>query len=727
MAEPYLFPVSILKDIEPWLTEYFAYQRFHIQPEIEQAFEAKYHRVEDFLKVNNEHINHIPHIHLAECDNQFLDKLEAIINKYSPFENEEKIYCCLWIASVLYRKYDNFGKDHSNFDIDYLEQRDMFDQYSKHIRPEMLKLLTFLKGHITTTNKQTGFQTPLPIRIEAGAERIEIDNTAGWFVGALEEYLHTFLGVENKEEVNAYILETSKKSSMDRTELNKGKTGVEIKGIKAINPINGKEVPIFLGDFVLGDYGTGAVMAVPSHDQRDFEYAKEHNLEMVEVISGGDTSVKAFEKHDYLGKGCKLVNSEEFTGMTVEEAKEAITNKLEKEGIARRVNNYKMRDWIFSRQRFWGEPIPMIYCDKCGWEPMDEKDLPLLLPDIAEYEPTDTGESPLAKIDSFVNTTCPKCGGPAKRETDTMPNWAGSSWYFLRYMDPHNDKEFASMDAMKYWNRVDWYNGGMEHTARHLLYARFWVQMLYNFGLVPKKEMIWTRVSHGMVLGDNNEKMSKSKGNVINPDDIVNDYGADTLRVYEMFMGDYEQDAPWSTDSLKGCKRFIDRVIRLKDKVTTEEEYSKDLEVIINKSIKKVGYDLTHMAYNTAVSTLMILVNAYDEKETITKGDYRVLLDLLNPIAPHITEELNESLGYTPICDRAWPTYDEEKTIDNEIDIAVQVNGKVRDTIRIKKDSSKEELEELAMNSEVIKKWLEGKEIVKVICVPNRIVNIVIR
>ena len=533
--------------------------------------------------------------------------------------------------------------------------------------------------------------------------------------------------VENKEEVNAYILETSKKSSMDRTELNKGKTGVEIKGIKAINPINGKEVPIFLGDFVLGDYGTGAVMAVPSHDQRDFEYAKCHNIEMIQVIDGRDTTLCAFEKNDYLGKGCKLINSCEFDGLTVEEAKPKITEKLVNMGIARKVNNYKMRDWIFSRQRFWGEPIPMINCPKCGWVPMDEKDLPLLLPDIAEYEPTDDGESPLAKITDWVNCKCPKCGGNAKRETDTMPNWAGSSWYFLRFMDPHNDKEFASMDAMKYWNRVDWYNGGMEHTARHLLYARFWVQMLYNFGLVPKKEMIWTRVSHGMVLGDNNEKMSKSKGNVINPDDIVNDYGADTLRVYEMFMGDYEQDAPWSTDSLKGCKRFIDRVIRLKDKVTTEEEYSKDLEVIINKSIKKVGYDLTHMAYNTAVSTLMILVNAYDEKETITKGDYRVLLDLLNPIAPHITEELNESLGYTPICDRAWPTYDEEKTIDNEIDIAVQVNGKVRDTIRIKKDSSKEELEELAMNSEVIKKWLEGKEIVKVICVPNRIVNIVIR
>ena len=533
--------------------------------------------------------------------------------------------------------------------------------------------------------------------------------------------------VENKEEVNEYIKDTSKKSGMERTELNKGKTGVEIKGIKAINPINGKEVPIFLGDFVLGDYGTGAVMAVPSHDQRDFEYAKEHNLEMVEVISGGDTSVKAFEKHDYLGKGCKLINSEEFTGMTVEEAKEAITNKLEKEGIARRVNNYKMRDWIFSRQRFWGEPIPMIYCDKCGWVPMNEEDLPLLLPDVAEYEPTDTGESPLAKIDSFVNTTCPKCGGPAKRETDTMPNWAGSSWYFLRFMDPHNDNEFASMSAMKYWDKVDWYNGGMEHTARHLLYARFWVQMLYNFGLVPKKEMIWTRVSHGMVLGDNNEKMSKSKGNVINPDDIVNDYGADTLRVYEMFMGDYEQDAPWSTDSLKGCKRFIDRVIRLKDKVTDSEEYSEDLEVIINKSIKKVGYDLTHMAYNTAVSTLMILVNAYDEKTSITKGDYKVLLDLLNPIAPHITEELNESLGYTPICDREWPSYDEDKTIDNVIDIAVQVNGKVRDTIRIKKDSSKEELEKIAMNSDIIKKWIDGKEVVKVISVPNRIVNIVIK
>jgi leucyl-tRNA synthetase len=533
--------------------------------------------------------------------------------------------------------------------------------------------------------------------------------------------------VENKEEVLSYIEETKKKSNMDRSELNKGKSGCEVKGIKAINPVNDKEVPIFLGDFVLGDYGTGAVMAVPSHDQRDFEYAKEHNLEMIQVIDGRDTSDMAFEKHDYLGKGCKLINSEEFTGMTVEEAKEAITKKLEQKGIARRVNNYKMRDWIFSRQRFWGEPIPMINCPKCGWVPMDEKDLPLLLPDVAEYEPTDNGESPLAKIEDWVNCKCPKCGGPAKRETDTMPNWAGSSWYFLRFMDAHNDSEFVSMDAMKYWKRVDWYNGGMEHTARHLLYARFWVQFLYNIGLVPNKEMIWTRVSHGMVLGSNNEKMSKSKGNVINPDDIVNEYGADTLRVYEMFMGDYEQDAPWSTDSLKGCKRFIDRIIRLKDKVIPKDNYSADLEVLINKSIKKVEYDLLHMAYNTAVSTLMILVNAYDEKETITKADYEVLLTLLNPVAPHITEELNEELGNKPICESSWPKYDENKTIDLEKTIGVQVNGKIRASITINIDDSEDLVKEKAMKEPNIIKFTEGKEIVKIIVVKGKIVNIVVK
>ena len=533
--------------------------------------------------------------------------------------------------------------------------------------------------------------------------------------------------VENKEEVLKYIEETSKKSNMDRTELNKDKTGCIVKGIKAINPVNGKEVPVFLGDFVLGDYGTGAVMAVPSHDQRDFEYAKKHNLEMIQVIEGRETETCAFEKNDYLGKGCKLINSEEFTGLTVEDAKKEITKKLVNEGIAKEVSNYKMRDWIFSRQRFWGEPIPMVHCEKCGWVPLKESDLPLMLPDVAEYEPTDNGESPLAKITSWVNTTCPNCGAPAKRETDTMPNWAGSSWYFLRFMDAHNDNEFASMNAMKYWEKVDWYNGGMEHTARHLLYARFWVQFLYNIGLVPHKEMIWTRVSHGMVLGANNEKMSKSKGNVINPDDIVKEFSADILRVYEMFMGDYEQDVPWSTESLKGCKRFIEKVIRLKDKVVDNSSYTKELEVIINKTIKKVENDLTTMRYNTAVSSLMILTNAYDEKETITKEDYHLLLTLLNPIAPHITEELNEMLGYNPICESTWPKYDEEKTIDKTKEIGVQVNGKLRSSIKINSDDSKETIESIALNDEKIKKNILDKEIVKVIVVPNKIVNIVVK
>ena len=529
--------------------------------------------------------------------------------------------------------------------------------------------------------------------------------------------------VQNKEEVQKYIDETAKKSNMDRTDLNKGKTGCILQGITAINPVNGKEVPIFLGDFVLGDYGTGAVMAVPSHDQRDFEYAVEHNLEMIQVIDGRDTSKEAFEKQDYLNKGCKLINSEEFTGLTVEEAKKEITKKLVDMGVAREVNNYKMRDWIFSRQRFWGEPIPMVYCEKCGWQPMKEEDLPLLLPDVAKYEPTENGESPLANITSWVNTTCPHCGGKAKRETDTMPNWAGSSWYFLRFMDPHNNKEFASMNAMKYWKQVDWYNGGMEHTARHLLYARFWVQFLYNIGLVPRKEMIWTRVSHGMVLGSNNEKMSKSKGNVINPDDIIKEYGADTLRLYEMFMGDYTQDAPWSTDSLRGCKRFIDKVIRLKNKVVDGDSYSPKLEPIINKTIKKVQGDLTRMAYNTAVSSLMILANSFEEAPSITKEDYHLLLTLLNPIAPHITEELNQEFGFKPICESSWPEYDESKTIDSEIEIPVQINGKLKGTIKVANDSDEETVKALAHKE--LAELLDGKTIVKEIYVKNKIFNIV--
>ncbi|MDD6879314.1 MAG: leucine--tRNA ligase [bacterium] len=588
-------------------------------------------------------------------------------------------------------------------------------------------------GQINWIGKSSGVE--LDIEIEGGGKFsvfttcIETVYGITFFVIAPDGKLIKELmpRVENKKEVNDYIAETAKKSDMDRTELNKGKTGCEIKGIKAINPVNGKKVPIFLGDFVLGNYGTGAVMAVPTHDQRDFEYAIEHNLEMIQVIDGADVSEKAFEKSDYLGKNCKLINSEEFTGLTVEEAKEAITKMLEEKGIARKVNNYKMRDWIFSRQRFWGEPIPMINCPKCGWVPMNEEDLPLLLPDVAEYEPTDDGESPLAKITEWVNCKCPNCGEDSKRETDTMPQWAGSSWYFLRFMDAKNNKEFASMDAMKYWGKVNWYNGGMEHTARHLLYARFWVQMLYNFGYVPHKEMIDVRVSHGMVLGSDNQKMSKSKGNVINPDDIVNEYGADTLRLYEMFMGDYQQDAPWNIDSLKGCRRFLDRIERLGTKLNNEKGITN--EILVNKSIQKVENDLTTLKFNTAVSTLMILLNEFDSyKNGITKDEYRIMLILLNPIAPHISEELNEmyNLG-KPICESSWPKYDLSKTVDTNLNIGVQVNGKVRATITITLDEDEESIKTKALAEENVKKFIDGKEIIKIIIIKGKIVNIVVK
>ena len=525
---------------------------------------------------------------------------------------------------------------------------------------------------------------------------------------------------DKKEEVNKYIEDCKLKNDMERTELNKDKTGV-FTGAYAVNPVSGKEIPIWISDYVLASYGTGAIMAVPAHDTRDYEFAKKFGLEIIPVLDGGNVDTEA-----YTGDGTHI-NSEFLNGLGKEDAINKMIEFLEENKCGKKQVNYKMRDWIFSRQRFWGEPIPMVYCNTCGWVPLNEEDLPLLLPDVAEYEPTDDGESPLAKITDWVNTTCPKCGGKARRETDTMPNWAGSSWYFLRFMDAHNEHEFASMDAMKYWNRVDWYNGGMEHTARHLLYARFWVQFLYNIGLVPHKEMIWTRVSHGMVLGSNNEKMSKSKGNVINPDDIVKEYGADTLRVYEMFMGDYEQDAPWSTDSLKGCRRFIDRIIRLKDKVVDGDEYSKDLEVIINQSIKKVTYDLSHIAYNTAVSTLMILLNKYEECEHITKRDYILLLTLLNPMAPHITEELNESLGEKPICESSWPEYDDAKTVLSEKEIGVQVNGKLRGSIVISVDDSEDVIKEKALSNENVKRHIEGKEVVKVIVIKGRIVNIVVK
>ena len=532
--------------------------------------------------------------------------------------------------------------------------------------------------------------------------------------------VNTITTKEHFQEVEAYKEKCALKNEMERTELNKEKTGV-FTGAYAINPINNKEIPIYISDYVLSSYGTGAIMAVPAHDERDYEFAKKYNLEIIPVIEG-----ESIEKEAYTKDGIHI-NSGFLDGLNKEDAINKMLDYLEENKIGKKKVNYKMRDWIFSRQRFWGEPIPMVYCEKCGWEPLKEEDLPLLLPDVAEYEPTDNGESPLAKITDWVNTTCPKCGGPAKRETDTMPNWAGSSWYFLRFMDPHNDKEFASMDAMKYWRRVDWYNGGMEHTARHLLYARFWVQFLYNIGLVPNKEMIWTRVSHGMVLGSNNEKMSKSKGNVINPDDIVNEFGADTLRIYEMFMGDYREDAPWSTDSLRGCKRYIDKVIRLKEKVKPINEYSQDLESLIHKSVKKITYDIEHLGYNTAISTLMILTNKMDEKESITKKDYTLLLTLLNPFAPHITEELNETLENKPICESKWPEYDEEKTIDQEFTIGVQVNGKLRGEIRIHKDEEEETIKQKALTNENVLKHLEGKEIVKVIAIKGKIVNIVVK
>ncbi len=502
--------------------------------------------------------------------------------------------------------------------------------------------------------------------------------------------------ISNIDEVHKYQEYAKSKTDIERTDLTKEKTGVKLEGLEAINPVNDKKIEIWISDYVLSSYGTGAIMAVPAHDERDYEFATKFNIPIIEVIKGGDISKEA-----YTGDG-EMVNSGVLNGMTnKKDSIKKMIEFLEDKKIGKKKINYRLQDWIFSRQRFWGEPIPMIYCEKCGWQPMDEKDLPLLLPDIAEYEPTEDGQSPLAKIEDWVKCKCPKCGGDAKRETDTMPNWAGSSWYFLRFMDPHNDKEFASMDAMKYWQRVDWYNGGMEHTARHLLYARFWVQFLYNIGLVPNKEMIWTRISHGMILGDNNEKMSKSRGNVVNPDDMVKAYGADALRVYEMFIGDYEKDAAWSENGLKGCKRFIDKIYRLKDKVNDSDLYTESLEILINKTIKKVTEDIDTMNYNTAVSALMILANAYDKLDTISRKDYRTLLVLLNPIAPHITEELNEILKLgKPICESEWLTYDENKINDETVNIAVSVNGKLRATFSVSKDIDKDELLNIAKSQE---------------------------
>ena len=527
--------------------------------------------------------------------------------------------------------------------------------------------------------------------------------------------------ITNINEIYKYKEMANTKSEFERTELAHDKTGVKIEGIMAINPITNKEINVYVSDYVMMNYGTGAIMAVPAHDERDYEFAKKYNIDIIPVIDGGDISTCA-----YTGDG-KYINSPILDGINNKE--DGIKKMLEflgKNSLGKPKTNYRLQDWIFSRQRFWGEPIPLVYCDKCGWVAVPDEDLPVTLPDVANYEPTEDGESPLANIKEWVNTKCPKCGSNARRETDTMPNWAGSSWYFLRYMDPHNDKEFVSKAALDYWGKVDWYNGGMEHTARHLLYARFWNQFLYNIHLVPNKEPIEVRVSHGMILGPNGEKMSKSKGNVINPDDIINEYGADVLRTYEMFIGDYEKDAAWSTNGLKGCKRFLERVWKLQDKLNTNSGYTN--ETLVHQTIKKVSYDLENMKYNTAVSAIMILLNDYDKYETITKDDLRIILHLLNPIAPHITEEINEltKLGKA-LCLSDFPTYDENKTINKTYEMVMQINGKVRAKAVLNINSSREEMLKIAKENNNIRKYIEGKEIIREVVIPNKLVNIVVK
>ncbi|NLV89714.1 MAG: leucine--tRNA ligase [Tissierellia bacterium] len=530
--------------------------------------------------------------------------------------------------------------------------------------------------------------------------------------------------IENIDEIREYQKEVSKKSDFERTELSKEKTGVEIKGIKAINPANGREIPIWISDYVLMTYGTGAIMAVPGHDTRDWEFAKKFNLPIIEVIKGGDIEKEAYTD---IEEGV-VVNSDFINGMNPKDAKEYMINWLEEKGLGQRRVNFKLRDWVFSRQRYWGEPIPLVHCDKCGWVPVPESELPVLLPDVENYEPTDTGESPLANIRDWVETTCPKCGGPAERETDTMPQWAGSSWYFLRYCDPHNDKELASKEALEYWLPIDWYNGGMEHTTLHLLYSRFWHKFLYDIGVVPGPEPYAKRTSHGMILGDNNEKMSKSRGNVVNPDDIVRDYGADTLRAYEMFIGDFEKSVPWSENGVKGCRRFLERVWKLQDILVEGEGYTKELEGSIHKTIKKVSEDFETLKFNTGIAALMSLLNEFNDHGSIKKEDLKTFLILLNPVAPHITEEIWQSIGLEGYLHEAsWPKYDEEKIKDDVIELPIQVNGKVRGTIKVSVDEPQDKIREKAKEDPNISKHLEGKNIVKEIFVPGKIYNIVVK
>jgi leucyl-tRNA synthetase len=530
--------------------------------------------------------------------------------------------------------------------------------------------------------------------------------------------------IENLDEIRKYQEMASKKSDFERTELAKEKSGVEVRGIKALNPVNGKEIPIFISDYVLMSYGTGAIMAVPGHDTRDWEFARAFGLPIVEVVAGGNIEEEAYTD---IENGV-MVNSDFLNGLPVEEAKEKITAWLEEKGIGQAKVNYKLRDWVFSRQRYWGEPIPLVHCDRCGWVPIPESELPLLLPEVESYEPTDTGESPLAKITDWVNTTCPKCGGAAVRETDTMPQWAGSSWYFLRYTDPHNKAALASRENLEYWTPVDWYNGGMEHTTLHLLYSRFWHKFLYDIGVVPTPEPYSKRTSHGMILGENNEKMSKSRGNVINPDDIIEEFGADTLRMYEMFIGDFERSVPWSMNGVRGCRRFLDRVWRIQEFLTDDEGISSEMERNIHKTIRKVSEDYETLKYNTAIAAMMSLVNDFYAAGRVTRGEMKVLLILLNPVAPHITEELWSLLDKdSRLIDQKWPEWDESKTVEDMVEIAVQINGKVRGRMVLAADATQEEAKSAALEDEKIKSLFEGRNIVKVIYVPGRILNVVVK
>ena len=538
-------------------------------------------------------------------------------------------------------------------------------------------------------------------------------------------YIETWADkIGNLDAIHEYQAQAARKSDFERTEIVKDKTGVRIEGVNGINPVTGKEIPIFISDYVLMTYGTGAIMAVPAHDTRDYDFAKAFDLPIIEVVKGGDVTKEAFTD-------CEtgvMVNSGILDGLTVEEAKKKITAFLEETGKGRPKVNFKLRDWVFSRQRYWGEPIPMVYCEKCGWVPLPESELPLKLPEVESYEPTDNGESPLASMDSFVNTTCPHCGGPAKRETDTMPQWAGSSWYFMRYCDPHNSEALASKEALDYWLPVDWYNGGMEHTTLHLLYSRFWHKFLHDIGVVSMPEPYSKRTSHGMILGEGGEKMSKSRGNVINPDDVVREYGADTMRLYEMFIGDFEKAAPWSESSIKGCKRFLDRIWDLQDVLTAQESYSKELEGLMHKTIKKVTEDIENLKFNTAIAAMMSLLNEIAAKKSITRGEMKTLLLLLNPFAPHITEEIWQAQNFGGMLnEQKWPEYDESKCVENTVEIAVQVNGKLKARVTIAADATKDEAIEAVKTQDNAKAAMEGKTIVKEIYVPGKIVNIVVK